>query len=152
MHQVASLAAAGLVLLAPVGGGPAGGGEVALEVDGDDGVPLVLGHVDDHPVAQDAGVVDEDVEVAERLDRRVDQPLGALPVGDVVAVDDRLAAQVALISATTCWAGVASPPVAVVGAAEVVDDDLGALRGEQQRVLAADAASRSGDDRDATVE
>ncbi len=46
----------------------------------------------EHPVAQDAGVVDDDVEVAEGLDRRVDQPLGALPRRDVVAVGDRLAA------------------------------------------------------------
>ena len=35
---------------------------------------------------------------------------------------------------------------AVGRAAEVVDDDLGALRGEQQRVLATDAAPGAGDD------
>ena len=61
---------AGLGLLAPVGGGVAARGERALEVDGDDGVPLLLGHVGEHAVAQDAGVVDDDVEVAERVDRR----------------------------------------------------------------------------------
>ena len=52
---------------------------MALEVDGDDGVPLLLGHVDQHPVAQDAGVVDQHVEVAERLDGGVDHALAALP-------------------------------------------------------------------------
>ena len=41
---------------------------------------------------------------------------------------------------------------AVDGPAEVVHDHLGALLGEQQRVLAADAAARPGDDGDAPVE
>ena len=105
------LAAAGLGLLAPVRGGPAARGEVALEVHAHDVVPLRLGHVDEHAVAQDAGVVDEDVEVAERVDRRVDEPLGALPVGDVVAVGDGLAAQRLDLGSTTCRAaGLSSAP------------------------------------------
>ena len=65
--------------------------EVAAEVDADHVVPLALGHVDDEAVAEDAGVVDEDVDVAVRLDRRVDQRAGALPVGGVAAHADRLA-------------------------------------------------------------
>jgi hypothetical protein len=34
--------------------------------------PILFAHVEDHPVAQDAGVVDDDVELAEfvRLTRR----------------------------------------------------------------------------------
>ena len=43
-------------------------------------VPLVDGHVDEHAVAQDAGVVDQDVEAAEGLDRRFDHPLGGVEV------------------------------------------------------------------------
>ena len=35
--------------------------------------------------------------------------------------------------------------------ADVVDDDLGAVRSEQQRVLAADAPARAGDDADASL-
>jgi hypothetical protein len=54
---------------------------------------LACCHVDEHAVAQDAGVVDEDVEVTERLDRRVDERLGTVPVGDVVAVGDGLPAE-----------------------------------------------------------
>ena len=50
-------------------------------------------HVDQHPVAQDAGVVDQHVEIAEGLDRGVDEPLAALPVADVVGVGHRLAAR-----------------------------------------------------------
>jgi hypothetical protein len=41
--------------------------------------------------------------------------------------------------------------LAVHGAAQVVDDDLGALMGQQQRVLTADAASCARDDGDATL-
>ena len=40
------------------------GREVALQVDADDGVPVLLGHVEAHGVAEDAGVVHEDVEAA----------------------------------------------------------------------------------------
>ena len=59
------------------------GREVALEVHGDDGVELVLAGVGEHPVADDARVVHQDVETAELLDRRLDQAVGLRPVGDV---------------------------------------------------------------------
>ena len=85
------------------------------------------------------------------VDGRVDQPLGPLPVGDVVAVDDRLAAQRHDLGDDFAGRAVVRAGT-VVGAAEVVDDDLGALGGEQQRVLATDAAPGSGDDRDASLE
>ena len=39
-------------------------------------------------------------------------------------------------------------PVAVGGAAGIVDHDLGAFGGAEQRDLAADAAARAGDDDD----
>ena len=67
------------------------GGEVALEVDSDDGVELFLAGVGEHPVADDAGIVDQDVEPAERVDRGLDQPLGLGPVGDVGAAGDGFA-------------------------------------------------------------
>jgi len=124
---------------------------VALEVNRDDRVPLCLRHVHEHAVAQDAGVVDQDVEVAERLHGHVDHALGALPVGDVVVVRDRLAAHgLDLVHDLLCRRGVVAR--AVVGAAEVVHHDLCALRGEEQRVLAADAAPCAGDDRDASLQ
>ena len=67
-------------------------GERALEVDLDDEVPLVLGHVGEHAVAQDAGVVDDDVEPAEGLDGLVDHLLRGREVAHVGAVDRRFAA------------------------------------------------------------
>ena len=81
----------------------------------------------------------------------VDQALAALPVGHVVGVGDGLAAH-GLDLVDDLLGGRAVVARAVDGAAEVVDDDLGALGGEQQRVLAADAAARAGDDGDASVE
>ena len=72
-------------------------------------------------------------------------------------------------SATSSWFAIASPPkdrdlldhllggrrrlgLAVQAAAEVVHHDLGALCGEQERVLASDAPPRAGDDRHAAVQ
>src|SRR6202042_297521 len=78
--------------VAPVEGGEVGGGEVALQVDTDDVVPVRLVHVERHLVAQDAGVVDQDVELAPGVDRLVDQVLGARPGGDVVRVQVGFAA------------------------------------------------------------
>ena len=52
------------------------------------------------------------------------------------------------MSCLVCWAGVAEQPFAGQRGADVVDDDLGAGRGHGERDLAADAAARSGDDRD----
>ena len=114
-------------------------------MDLDDRVPLLLGHVGQHPVAQDAGVVDQHVEVAEGLDRGVDQALRAFPGRDVVAVGDRLATHAAdlldhLLGRTEIAAG------AVHVAAEVVDHDLAPWLGQAQRVLAADAPAGAGDD------
>ncbi len=68
----------------------AGRGERALEMDVDDGIPFGLGHVREHPVAEDAGVVDDDVQIAEGVERRLHEPLGALEVGHALAVGDRL--------------------------------------------------------------
>ena len=58
----------------------------------------------------------------------------------------------AAISAATVDATPASAPTSLHGPAEVVDDDAGAPAGQQERVGATDAASRAGDDRDASLE
>ena len=77
--------------------------------------------------------------------------LRLLGVGDVVVAGDGLAAHRRdlvddLLGRRRVGAG------AVGAAAEVVDDDLGALAGEQQRVLPADAPAGPGDDGDPAVE
>ena len=124
---------------------------MALQVDGDDRIPLFLGHVHEHAVAQDARVVDEDVELAECLDRGVDHSLATLPARDVVAVRDRLAAH--LLDLVHDLLGRRLVATGAVGVApEVVDDDLGAFRGKEQRMLPADAAPGTRDDRNAPLE
>ena len=108
----------------------------------------VLGHVDDEAVAEDAGVVDEDVEPAEHLDRRRDELPRAVPVGDVAAVGDRLPAGGADLGGDLLGAGSASPPPP----STVVDDDTGTLPGERQRMGAPQPPPRPGDDRHPPVQ
>src|SRR5207302_924157 len=97
--------------------------ERALEVDLDDRVPLGLGHVHEHAVTEDAGVVHQHVEAAELRDRLLDHLLRAGEVADVTRVRNRLAARLA----------------------DLVDD-LRAMRGEHERILSSDASARPGDD------
>ena len=49
----------------------------ALEVHADDGVEVVLGHVPDHALAQHAGRVDDEVDLAERLGALAHHATGA---------------------------------------------------------------------------
>src|SRR5262249_13097543 len=82
----------GLGAAPPVRAGVAQGGEGAAQVHADDVVPFVRAHVHEHPVAQDARVVDEHVQITEVFDGGLDQSTGAVEAGAVVAVGDRLAA------------------------------------------------------------
>jgi hypothetical protein len=139
-----------LGLVAPVGGGVTGRREGALQVHLDDGVPFVLAHVDEHAVAQDAGVQHDGVELAERLDRLVDHVLGAIPVGNVVAVGHGLAAhRLDLVHNLLGGAHV----VALAGpvAAQVVHDHLGAMLGQHQAMFPADAAGAARHDRNPSL-
>ena len=113
-----------------------------------DRIPLVLRHVHEHPVARDAGVVDEDVQAAEGLDRFAHQPFRAREVRDVVVVrpcvvadlvDDRLRGRVV-------------PALARERDAEVVDDNLRTGLRQGKRVLAPDPAPSARDDRDFPLE
>src|SRR5262249_27895085 len=80
------------LLLAHQGRRRTDGAEVALQVYSDHRVPLFLGHVEDHAVAQDAGAVHQNVELPEGIDRRLDQTLSAFDGGDVVGIGYGLAA------------------------------------------------------------
>src|SRR3954453_12921706 len=86
LAEVADLAGGGadaddasaLALLAQADGGGAGAGEGAAQVGGGDGVELLVGHLPQGGVAQDAGVVDQHVEPAELPDGPVDECLRRL--------------------------------------------------------------------------
>ena len=124
--------------------------ERALEVDAHDRVEVVLAHVEDHRVADDPGVVHEDVELAERLDRGVDHLAGALEVGHVAVVRHRVAA--ALLDQLYDDVGVLfAGAVAPHRAAEVVDHDFGAVLGKFERVATTDPVRCAGDDGDLPV-
>ena len=101
-------------------------GEVALQVHPHDVVELGLRHVGEHAVAQDAGVVHEDVQVAKGVERGLHQPFRTGPVGDVVGVGDRLATEGAdLVDDLLRGPGVGA--TAVGSAAQVVHHDVGAF-------------------------
>ena len=75
---------------------------------------------------------------------------GAVEVGHVVAVGDRLAARGPdLVDHLAGGPGAAAGAVEL--AAEVVHDDPGALAGELEGVGPAEPAARAGDDDDASV-
>ncbi len=121
------------------------GSESALQVHVDHGIPVGLLHVEDHAVAEDAGVVDEDVEPAELVDGLFDHPSGLVEVGDIGPVDDRFAAGRAdLVDDAPGRSHIATRSVDITP--EIVDDDLGAPGSQQQSVLAPDTPPRSGDD------
>ena len=123
--------------------------EVALQVDAHDGIPLLFRGAHQHAVTQEAGVVHHDVEPAERVDGRADQALGAVPVGHVVAVDDRLATHGP--DGIDHLTGRAVGAARAVSGADVVDHDLGAVPGELQGMTAPDAAPSTGDHHHASL-
>jgi hypothetical protein len=125
--------------------------EVSLEVHPDDGVPLLLGGVDEHPVAHEPGVVDEDVETTERVDRLLHHRRGSLEVGDVGTVHDGLAPTRLDLGDDLMGRGL-SRVVAGERDAVVVDDDLGAVPGQLERVRATDPSTGAGHDRDPALQ
>lgn len=66
----------GLELVAPVCGGVPQRSEVTLEMHTDHCVPLLLTHIGKHPVAQESGIVDQDIQAAKGIDGGVDEVLG----------------------------------------------------------------------------
>src|SRR5436309_9071114 len=138
-------------LLAHAAGGVPGAVEGALQVDGDDRVPLLLAHVEDHAVAQDAGAGDERIEAAPGLERRADDARGAVPGGDRLGVGDGLAAGAADLL-DHVEGGAARRRAAVERDAVVVHDHPRALGGEPDGDAPSDAAARAGHDRDAAGE
>ena len=122
-----------------------GRAEMTLQVDADDRIPLGLVHREDHPVAQDAGVVDQHVETSEGVDGASDELAGLGEVGDVGTVGDRLTAH-GLDFCNDLLGGTGVGAVPVGTTAQVVDHNLGPFTGEHQGVLTADASASPRDD------
>ena len=121
--------------------------ERAHQVHLDDGLEGFHAHfVEDH-VAQNAGIVDDAVEPAEMVGRRLDDPAGGNGFRHRLEVGDRGAA--ALLDFLDHFlGGCGARSRAVGGPAGIVDHDLGARGSADQRDLAADAAACAGDDDD----
>ena len=133
-EQLLALGLLGLRRLAPVRGDRADDAEGDDRVDVEHRLELLVGHPVDDPVPGVAGVVDDDVDLAEGLDRLRDQLVRHAGLGQVAGEDRGLAVDLAR---------------RLLGdvAVDVVDQDLGALVDEQLRRRPADAARRAGDDR-----
>ena len=118
--------------------GVAGHREVTLQVDADDRVPLFLARREQHAVAHEAGVVDEHVEAAERVDRGLHERC-APSQSAMSSVFATASPPSASISSTTSCAGPVLPPVPSRATPRSFTTTR-ALAGEAERVLAADAA------------
>ncbi len=111
----------------------------AHEVDVDDETEVGEVHLGEAPVAQDAGVVDEDVDPAPFLERRPDHLLHRVRVGHRRAAGDRLAAGGADLLGDGVRRGRRRAAVAVDHAAEIVDHHRRATRRECERVPATES-------------
>ncbi len=124
--------------------------KVPLRWTAEDRVEILLAHVEDHAVAKDAGVVHHDVELAEVVQRALDDALGGFEIANALEIRDRLAAEAAdLLDHVLGWRTRLTGAVEV--AAEIVDHDLGPLFGQQQRFFAANTASGACNDRDLPI-
>ena len=128
------------------------GGEVALEVHGGDSVELLFTCVGEHAVADDARVVDQNVEVAERVDRGLDEPLGLRPVGDVRPTGDRLASGGGDFVDDALRGAAATGGRSVQPDTDVVDHHARTLGGERQRMCPSDTATGARHDDHTAVE
>ncbi len=118
------------------------------DVDAVDEVPVVRCDLLEGRVAQDAGVVDDDVDLAERVHGGLDD-LGAI-LDRVVVGDGFTAGVLDLLDDGVRRRGPFAR--AVVLAAEVVDDHLRPARGEEQRMGLPETITSTGDDDDASIE
>ena len=133
---------------------PRGAGGVERPADVDREVPrqVVLVDVGHARPAHDAGVVHQDVDAAELLDRGVDERLRALRRGHVAGVGDRRRRRRRRSRRRPRRAGPASAPSRPSSAPRSLTTTLAPALGEQARVGPTDAAPGAGDDRDAPVE
>ncbi len=92
-----------------------------------------------------------DVEVAEALDGGVDQASAPPPRSRCRPRWRCASPPIPVISSTTCWAGLRSPPVPSTLPPRSLTTTLAPWRGQAQRVLAADASPGTRHDRHSTV-
>ncbi|MGY3360546.1 hypothetical protein ACVWZK_007209 [Bradyrhizobium sp. GM0.4] len=125
--------------------------ERAHQMHLDDGLERFHAHLVEDHVAQDAGIVDHAVEPAEMIGRGLHDLAGGDGFGHRLEIGDGGAA--ALLDLLDHFlGGRGAGASAVRGDAGIVDDDLGALAGAEQRDFAPDAAACAGDDDDLVLQ
>lgn len=127
-------------------GGGLEAGEGPFEVDMDDGIPFVFGHIEQGSIAEDPGVIDQDIEASEVVDGGIDEGLSDGEGADGIGVGDGLTA--GLSDFFDDGVGGLAGPGTFFGAAGIIDDDFGTLGGEHQGVFTAETGSSAGDDGD----
>ena len=141
MHEAAG------ILLAEMRGAGAAHGEAAVQMHVDHVRPVRPAHAVEDAVAQNAGIVDEDIDAAEGIERRLDDLVGIAGLADRQRRGDRFAAGfLDLVDDGLRRAGIGAG--AVEARADIADDDAGAFLRHQERDAAPDAAPRAGDDGD----
>src|SRR6476620_10764995 len=115
----------------------------ALQVHADDGVEIVFGHVPDHALAQHAGRIDDEIDLAVRVGALAHHATGAGIVGNRVVVGERLAASLGDVRHNLVGRALGRD-LAVATGTGVVDQHLGAFPGHQQCDGATDAAPGAG--------
>ncbi len=118
---------------------------MALEMDQNDLVEIFLGHVPDHPLAQHAGHVDHEIDAAEAVHALPDHAPGLVVFRHRVIVGNGLAPG----GGNLGHHFIRRPLVRILAApadARIIDNDIGAFPGQQQRHIAPDAPARAGDD------
>src|SRR5665213_3334234 len=105
----------------------------------DDVVPLVVAHVEQHPVSHQTGVIDHDVDAAEVFDRGAHHGVGGAALGHITLHEKSLPT-------------IPLDFIHEIGVFHVVDHDAG-TRGRQRHGFgAAEAGSGSGDNRDPALD
>ena len=110
----------------------------ALEIDVDDALELLVGHLAEASVLHDARIVDQRVDALPREHHAFDHARDARLVGDVHLESERVAAVVANFGQR----------FRDRGHVDVADGDLGAFLGELDRGGAADTLTSAGNDGD----
>jgi hypothetical protein len=126
-------------------------GKPNAQVDGQDVVEVAEREIREGRLSRHPGVVDEDVDAPEAIERRADDCRATFRGRDGVGVGNRSASTLGDLGRDRsrrlrgCAASVGS-------GAGVVHDDLRSSRCEQQRVFPPEARASTGDDRDAPLE
>ena len=123
----------------------------ALEICRENPIPVGFRHLNDAAELGNAHVVVKHVDAAIGGRARLNHCFGISGVTDVGAVCHRLAA-IALDDVGDLFGGPLVCSLTADRAAQVVDDDLGALLGQLERLAPADAVPRPGDDGHLAVE